>query len=115
MQGRQQCRGDAVGADHQRGLERSTDAALVVAEHEGALDEVRHGRELVLAEHVLDKGEDALRCRRGRRHREDDARRLCPRRGSSVLLHVCQQSGRLFFKLFSVDFQFEILDEILLL
>ena len=43
-----------------RGLERSTDAALVVAEHEGALDEVRHGRELVLAEHVLDEGEDAL-------------------------------------------------------
>ena len=28
---------------------------------------------------------------------------------------MCQQSGRLFFKLFSVDFQFEILDEILLL
>ena len=26
-----------------RGLERSADAALVVAEHEGALDEVRHG------------------------------------------------------------------------
>ena len=83
MQGRQQCRGDAVGADHQPRLGEVNQrgaAALVVAEHEGALDEVRHGRELVLAEHVLDEGEDALRCRRGRRHREDDARRLCPRR-----------------------------------
>ena len=62
----QQCRGgSSAGAMLlvliiSRGLERSTDAALVVAEHEGALDEVRHGRELVLAEHVLDEGEDAL-------------------------------------------------------
>ena len=52
----QQCRGgSSAGAMLlvliiSRGLERSTDAALVVAEHEGALDEVRHGRELVLAE-----------------------------------------------------------------
>ena len=62
----QQCRGgSSAGAMLlvliiSRGLERSADAALVVAEHEGALDEVRHGRELVLAEHVLDEGEDAL-------------------------------------------------------
>ena len=43
----QQCRGgSSAGAMLlvliiSRGLERSTDAALVVAEHEGALDEVR--------------------------------------------------------------------------
>ena len=90
----QQCRGgSSAGAMLlvliiSRGLERSTDAALVVAEHEGALDEVRHGRELVLAEHVLDEGEDALRCRRGRRHREDDARRLCPSREARVVRAV---------------------------
>ena len=46
----QQCRGgSSAGAMLlvliiSRGLERSTDAALVVAEHERALDEVRHGR-----------------------------------------------------------------------
>ena len=96
-------------------METSADAALVVAEHERALDEVRHGRDLVLAEHGLDEGEDALRCRGGRCHRKDDARRLCPHVGVHQCCCMCQQSGRLFFKLFSVDFQFEILDEILLL
>ena len=71
-----------------RGLEMSADAALVVAEHQRALHEVRHGGDLVLAEHRLHEGEDALRCRRGRRHREDDARRLCPSREARVVRAV---------------------------
>ena len=91
-------------------METSADAALVVAEHERALDEVRHGRDLVLAEHGLDEGEDALRCRGGRCHRS----RLCPRRGSSVLLHCVSSQGVCSLNCF-LDFQFEILDEILLL
>ena len=63
-----------------------------------------HGRDLALAEHGLDEGEDALRCRGGRCHRKDIAKMM-----RAAFAHVgvhqcccmCQQSGRLFFKLFS--------------
>ena len=51
-----------------------------------------HGRDLALAEHGLDEGDRRAPMPRrkvpSQRYRRDDARRLCPRRGSSVLLHV---------------------------
>ena len=63
----------------------SADVALIVAQHQRALHEVRQRVELLLAEHRLDEGEDALARRRARRHGEDDARGLGPRRGRRVV------------------------------
>ena len=60
---------------------------MSVAHHDGSPKNVSVARELVLAKHLLDLGEDTLA--RGRRwqHREDDARSDGPaRRGTRVVV-----------------------------
>ena len=77
---------------------RLPDSALVLAKHERRLDEVGEARELLLAEHRLHEGEDALRRSRRRHEREDDTRGLRPRRELAVveapkLEHVLGELG----------------------
>ena len=60
-------------------LPSSANAAVVVAQHERALHHVGHGGELVLAEHLLDEGEDALR--RGRPRPGFDSEEACEEGG----------------------------------
>ena len=56
----------------------SAHGALVRAEHDGALELVAEGVELLAAEHGLDEREDALARGGTGEDGEGDARRVCP-------------------------------------
>ena len=65
----------------------STNDALVVAQHNGALEVVRKRLVALLAEHGLHHREDTLTGRRSTGERKDDARRLGPI-GDGRLVHL---------------------------
>ena len=57
-----------------------TDVAAMVVELERGIEEVGQRVQLLIAEQMLDQGEDALARRRVRGYGKDDAGRLCPGR-----------------------------------